>query len=176
MKTLSFCAVLLFSMFTYNTSFAQVKNDTIKVWGNCGMCKTNIEKAAKSAGASTANWNEETKALTFSYALDKTSDLKIQQAIARSGYDTEDFTGDNKAYQKLHACCQYERKEAGATTDKKCCKDGATCKHGDKASCNMDKAACSKNESCKHDGNNTSCKDMACCKDKTCCGKTMAEN
>ena len=62
MKTLSIYAVILFSIFSFNLSYAQsVKNDTIKVWGNCGMCKTKIEKAAKAAGASTANWNEETK-------------------------------------------------------------------------------------------------------------------
>ncbi len=176
MKTLSFCAVLLFSIFSFNTSNAQVKKDTIKVWGNCGMCKTKIEKAARSAGAATASWSEETKELKVSYAVNKTSDVKIQQAIAKAGYDTEDITADNKAYSALHGCCQYERKETAATTEKKCCKDEATCKHADKAGCKMDKADCCKNETCKHDGNHSSCKEMAGCKDKSCCNKTTAEN
>ena len=55
MKTLSLFAAIMFSIFTINTSTAQsAKTETIKVWGNCGMCKTTIEKAAKSAGAKKA--------------------------------------------------------------------------------------------------------------------------
>ncbi len=114
MKTLNICAALLFSIFAINTSFAQtaVTKETIKVWGNCGMCKTTIEKAAKKAGATTANWNEESKELKVSYAANKTSSDKIQQGIAKSGYDTQDFTADDKVYNKLHGCCQYDRKTA----------------------------------------------------------------
>ena len=117
MKTLKIYAAILFSIFAINTSFAQsaVKKETIKVWGNCDMCKTNIEKAAKKAGATVANWNEESKELKVSYAATKTSSVKIQTAIAKSGYDTQDFTGDNNAYNKLHACCQYDRKSNSAT-------------------------------------------------------------
>jgi mercuric ion binding protein len=111
MKSLSIYAAILFSMFTTNL-FAQanVKKETIKVWGNCGMCKTKIEKAAKQAGAKTALWNEETKELKVSYVAKKTSNKKIQQAIVGVGYDTQDFTADDKVYNKLHGCCQYERK------------------------------------------------------------------
>ncbi len=111
MKSLSIYAAILFSMFTTNL-FAQtsVKKETIKVWGNCGMCKTTIEKVAKKAGAKTANWNEDTKQLALTYLPKKSSTQKIQKAIANTGYDTQDFTGDDKAYGKLHGCCQYERK------------------------------------------------------------------
>jgi transcription initiation factor IIE alpha subunit len=118
MKTLSIYAALLFSMFTVNYSSAQtpIQKETLKVWGNCSMCKTNIEKAAKKAGATAASWNEETKELKVSYAADKTSSQKIQQAIAKSGYDTQDFSANNNAYKKLPACCKYDRKEAVAKT------------------------------------------------------------
>jgi hypothetical protein len=111
MKSLSIYAAILFSMFTTNL-FAQtsVKKETIKVWGNCGMCQTTIEKAAKKAGAKTAKWNEDTKQLNVSYLPTKSSNQKIQQAIANTGYDTQDVKGDDKAYNKLHSCCQYERK------------------------------------------------------------------
>ena len=116
MKLLSICAVLLISIFSSNTIKAQSqKNDSLKVWGNCGMCKSKIEKAAKNAGATVANWNEDTKQLKVSYASNKTSSTKIQEAIAKAGYDTQDFTADDKVYEKLHSCCQYERK---AETDK----------------------------------------------------------
>jgi hypothetical protein len=44
--SLTFLAISIFS-------FAQAPT-TIKVAGNCGMCKKHIEKAAKDAGASVA--------------------------------------------------------------------------------------------------------------------------
>ena len=37
----------------------------LKVSGNCGMCKSSIEKAATSAGAKTANWDMDAKLLTL---------------------------------------------------------------------------------------------------------------
>ena len=119
MKSLSFIAVLFFSIFTTTTVSAQattatpaVKYETIKVWGNCGMCKETIEDAAKKAGATSADWNEESKELKVSYAVKKTSSEKIQKRIAKSGYDTKDFTANDKAYNALHGCCKYDRKEA----------------------------------------------------------------
>lgn len=114
MKSLKILAIIIGS-FIANPSIAQKKAGTaiaqnIKVWGNCGMCKKTIEKAAKKAGAATANWNEETKVLKVSYNTNKSSGQKIQEAIANSGYDTEAVKASDAAYNKLHACCQYERK------------------------------------------------------------------
>ncbi len=119
MKIVSLYAVLLFSIFTINTSFAQtgLKKENIKVWGNCGMCKTNIEKAAKKGGATAATWNEETKILAVSYNTNKTSSEKIQTAIAKTGYDTESVSADTVAYTKLHGCCQYDRKTASVSVE-----------------------------------------------------------
>ncbi len=160
MKTLSLYAALLFSIFAINFSFAQtaVKKETIKVWGNCGMCKKTIEKAAKSAGATTASWNEDSKQLKVSYAVNKTSSSTIQQSIAKAGYDTQDLTADDIAYSKLMGCCQYERKGAvGANVkEKSCCtkKTGVAMK-------------CCDNDKCGKDAN--ACKGMSCCKDKACC-------
>ncbi len=115
MKTLSLFAAILFSIFSISTSIAQTaKTETIKVWGNCGMCKTTIEKAAKNAGAKTATWNEDSKELKVSYAVNKTSSAKIQEAIAKSGYDTQDVTAVTGAYDNLHGCCKYDRKEPAA--------------------------------------------------------------
>ena len=147
MKTLSLFAVILCSIFSFNTSFAQTaKTETIKVWGNCGMCKTTIEKAAKKGGAKTADWNEDSKELKVTYAVSKTSSAKIQGAIAKSGYDTQDFTAVKSAYDNLHGCCKYDRKSADVSDVKKCCTPGEKC------SMNAD-----------------DCKKMDCCKDKTCC-------
>jgi periplasmic mercuric ion binding protein len=111
MKTITAFVAILFSAFISNSAAAQTqKNETIKVWGNCGICKKKIERAAKGAGATTASWNEETKELKVSYAAEKTSNMKIQEAVAKVGYDTQDVTANDKAYHKLDACCQYDRK------------------------------------------------------------------
>jgi mercuric ion binding protein len=91
--------------------FAQSLTDTVKVWGNCGMCRQHIEKAAKKAGADKANWNMDTKILVVSYNAQKTSNDEIQKKIAAAGYDTEKYMADEKAYKKLDECCQYDRKK-----------------------------------------------------------------
>ena len=83
---------------------------TVKVWGNCGMCKKTIEKAAKLPGVAKADWNVKSHMLQLSYDSKMTSPEKVEQSIARAGYDTEHFTADQKAYDNLHECCQYERK------------------------------------------------------------------
>ncbi|MEJ7675625.1 MAG: heavy metal-associated domain-containing protein [Chitinophagaceae bacterium] len=108
MRTLNIYAALLFSIFAINISFAQstAKTETIKVSGNCSMCKNKIEKAAKTAGATSANWNEETNVLNFNYNSTISTSEKIQKAIASSGYDTQNFKADDKAYNKLMCMLQ----------------------------------------------------------------------
>ena len=82
---------------------------TFKVWGNCESCKARIEKAAKAAGASKADWSEETKMIQVSFNSSKTSTDKIQQKIAAAGHDTEKYRSLENAYNKLPGCCKYER-------------------------------------------------------------------
>lgn len=99
-------------------SFAQSQTDTIKVYGNCEMCKSKIEKAAKEAGANTAIWNDETKLMVVSYDAATTSNANIQNKIASVGYDTQDVKADDNAYKHLDKCCQYKRK-ASSEAEKK---------------------------------------------------------
>ncbi len=80
------------------------------VWGNCGMCKETIEKSLKIPGVKKADWHIESKVLTVSLDTALVNLQTVQQAIASVGYDNVTYTGDNAAYAKLHACCQYERK------------------------------------------------------------------
>jgi copper chaperone CopZ len=80
----------------------------LKVAGNCGMCKSSIEKAAKSAGAKTASWDMDAKLLTLIFD-GKTNLDKIETAIAAVGYDTEHKTATKASYDALHECCKYER-------------------------------------------------------------------
>lgn len=104
-KSFSFIAIFL------SLSFFATAQDTktIKVSGNCGMCKSRIEKAAKDAGATSADWSTETKVLTVQFNNATVDIAKIQQAIATAGHDTEDVKATDKAYEKLPSCCKYER-------------------------------------------------------------------
>ena len=80
------------------------------VWGNCGMCKETIENASKIPGVNKADWNIESKVMTVSIDTALGNLQTVQQAIASAGYDNATYKGDNDAYAKLHACCQYERR------------------------------------------------------------------
>ena len=90
----------------------------LKVSGNCGMCKSSIEKAAKTAGATTANWDMDAKILTLMFD-GKTNLDKIETAIAAIGYDTEHKTATKATYDALHECCKYEREVKQDTVIKK---------------------------------------------------------
>lgn len=91
---------------------SEVKKDTVKVWGNCDMCKKTIEKAANSVeGVSKAKWDVKKKILTVSYDADATSMDAIEKKVASVGYDTRNYTAEKKVYESLHSCCQYDRPE-----------------------------------------------------------------
>ncbi len=161
------------SLFLCTALFAQ-KKDTVKVWGNCGMCKKTIETAAKSSGATEADWNTETKILAVSYNSGKTNLVKIEQAVAASGYDTKNFTAPEEAYNKLPSCCQYDRKAVVVMAASKsltpkeddCCADDKGAKTMD---CCKD-GKCSMSDCCK-DGKCVKGKDgktADCCKDGKC--------
>jgi mercuric ion binding protein len=120
MKSIKTFFIILFAAVAVNASAqtSTLKKDTLQVSGNCGMCKSTIEKAAKSAGATFALWNEETKNLVVKYSAGKTDTKKIQEAVAKSGYDTQLFTATDEAYNKLHGCCKYERTKTDSTLKK----------------------------------------------------------
>lgn len=99
------------------TGFAQseglVKTETVefKVYGNCGMCKTRIEKALKVDGVESATWDKDTKMAKVVFNSDKISVDKLHQLVAEVGHDTEMVKAEDKTYDKLHGCCKYEREE-----------------------------------------------------------------
>lgn len=80
------------------------------VRGNCGSCKARIEKAAKEAGAISANWDAETQKVKLDFDPAKTSADLILKRIADVGHDNEKFTASDDVYKKLPDCCLYDRK------------------------------------------------------------------
>jgi periplasmic mercuric ion binding protein len=120
MKTLKLlCVAILLALISSsvyaqsqeNKTAAATKTESYKVWGNCEMCKTRIEKAAKIDGVAKADWNEKTQMLALVYNPSKVNSDDVLKKIAAAGHDTEKFKGDDKAYSKLPACCKYERKK-----------------------------------------------------------------
>ncbi|MCD6091015.1 MAG: heavy-metal-associated domain-containing protein [Bacteroidales bacterium] len=106
-KVLSLVSVLFFSTMSL---FAQDKAEKIKVYGNCGMCETRIEKAVNAIdGVSAADWNKETKMLKVSFDESKTDIHKVHMAVAKVGHDTKKYKADDSVYNKLPSCCLYER-------------------------------------------------------------------
>ncbi|MBY0426482.1 MAG: cation transporter [Cytophagales bacterium] len=112
LKSISIIAILVLASLTQLQ--AQDKNTIatakFKVWGNCEMCKKTIEGSLDTKGVKSANWNIETKIIEVVYQPAKISEDKLHDLIAASGYDTEKKTANDKAYQSLPGCCQYERK------------------------------------------------------------------
>ena len=114
MKNLKFILPALLLAFFATSASAQkaTMTETFKVLGNCGMCQKTIQKAALDAGAKTAAWDMEAHSLTVTFKGSKTSVDKIQEAVAKSGYDTPKFKATEADYNGLHACCQYDRSES----------------------------------------------------------------
>ncbi|MEI2758221.1 MAG: cation transporter [Bacteroidia bacterium] len=122
MHTLFKFSVLLLSIVFFNiSSYAQEsKTDTIKVFGNCNMCKEKIEGSLKEKDGITAkNWDKKTKLLVVTYDAAKISKEQIGQKIADVGYDNQYATATEKAYKKLHSCCQYDRPKQPAGDENK---------------------------------------------------------
>ena len=96
---------------TLTTVTAQTeKKETFKVAGNCGMCETRIEKAAKSVdGVLSADWDKETKMIDVKFNSDKAKIHKVHMAIATAGHDTKMHKASDEVYDKLPGCCKYER-------------------------------------------------------------------
>jgi periplasmic mercuric ion binding protein len=88
-----------------------LKTASFMVYGNCDLCKSRIEKAAKIDGVSKADWNKETKLITLAYTPSKVTSDDVQKKIATAGHDTEKFKADDKAYSALPECCHYDRKK-----------------------------------------------------------------
>ena len=123
MKTIKIMYAILFAFVTSLSVNAQsdksertigIKTQSIKVFGECGMCKKRIENAAgRVEGIKSVNWNEDTKILTIKYSVFKTEAAEnVQKAIASVGYDTEKYTAADNTYNALPDCCRYKRKQA----------------------------------------------------------------
>lgn len=94
---------------TINAQIKNSKTETVKIYGNCGMCETKIEKAGTIKKVATVDWNQETQMATLTYDATKTNQDEILKRIALAGYDSDKFLAPDDVYNNLHGCCQYDR-------------------------------------------------------------------
>lgn len=112
MKSIFSVGMLIIVLLLTLNSFAQVKNaatEQVKIYGNCGTCKTAIEKAGNLKNTASVDWNADTKMATLIYNSKKTTRDEILKRIALAGYDSEQFLAPDDVYGKLQTCCQYTR-------------------------------------------------------------------
>ncbi|MBC6489625.1 DUF3347 domain-containing protein [Flavihumibacter stibioxidans] len=102
-------SVGLFSITPCQSQIKNAKSETIKVYGNCDMCKSKIEKAGTEKGISKTVWDEKTDMATISYNSKKTSTDAVLKKIALAGYDSDNFLAPDGAYNVLPGCCKYDR-------------------------------------------------------------------
>lgn len=107
--------VLVMTFFGFTLQAQEVRNKNAKVEfhvsGNCEMCKKRVEKAALGvSGVKSADWHMDSGTLNLIVNEQKTDVPTIQKAVAKAGHDTDDFKALKEDYDKLHTCCQYERK------------------------------------------------------------------
>ena len=100
---------LLLSAVACNAQIKNAKTETVKIYGNCEMCETTIEKAGNLKKVAKVDWNKDTKMATITYDTKKTNQDEILKRIALAGYDSDKFLAPDNTYAKLAGCCQYER-------------------------------------------------------------------
>lgn len=123
MKSLKKTVIAITLLLSIVVSNAQIKNaqiETVKIFGNCEMCKTTIEKAGSFKKIANIDWNKDTKIASLTYDTKKTNQDEILKRIALAGYDSEKFLAPDAVYSKLPECCQYDREaKVAVKTDKK---------------------------------------------------------
>ncbi len=107
--------IVLFIGIIIGTSvMAQSKNvveTQFFVDGKCEMCEKRIENILDTKGIINADWDLETKQCKVVFRKDKITEDEIHKLLSNGGHDTQKMKASDDAYNKLHHCCKYERKE-----------------------------------------------------------------
>jgi cation transport ATPase len=112
MKNIKFILIACFFMLFTNLQAQEVQKSkyekvSVQTSAVCGQCKERLEKnMAFEKGVKSVSLDDETKVLTIEYRIGKTDKEKLKKAITKIGYDADDLPADQKAHDKLPACCQ----------------------------------------------------------------------
>ncbi len=100
---------LLLALTACNAQIKDAKTETVKIYGNCEMCKATIEKAANRKKVAQVEWDKNTKLAILTFDATKTNTNDILKRIALAGYDSDQFLAPDATYAQLPECCQYDR-------------------------------------------------------------------
>ncbi len=118
MRTI-FNYLIVLSIVTSTTSgYGQIKNtktESVKIFGNCDMCKMSIENAGNLKNVADVSWNKDSKMAVISFDSKKTNRDEILKRIALAGYDSNEYLAPDSAYAQLAGCCKYERQNKQPT-------------------------------------------------------------
>jgi hypothetical protein len=90
---------------------SKVAEATFKASGNCGQCKTRIEKALRIKEVKFATWDRTSKLVTVAYISSAISLDSLQHRVAAVGHDTEKYTAPAEVYSALPECCRYRQSD-----------------------------------------------------------------
>ena len=107
-KNIMLATFILLSI-AVNSQIKNAKTETVKIYGNCGMCETKIENAGNIKKVAKVDWDQDSKMATLTYDTTKTNPDEILKRIALAGYDSDKFLAPDDVYDNLHGCCQYDR-------------------------------------------------------------------
>lgn len=108
-NTLCVALSLLATFTACRTPLKNVKTESVKIYGNCNICKKTIEAAGYDKKDSRIEWNTDTKMAVLTYDSIHTNADAILKKIALAGYDSDKYLAPDEAYAMLAKCCQYER-------------------------------------------------------------------
>ena len=109
---------LLFLFFISFTVNAQDTIISIRVFGNCEMCKERIEEAAKGKGIKKAEWHIASGYLKLTVEPAFKGIEKLHQRISDAGHDTELKKAKDVIYADLPQCCKYRDGSMGELLNK----------------------------------------------------------
>lgn len=110
MKALALVFALLCAAIPASAQNTAVADTSFRVSGNCGMCKSRIEKALTLKEVKYAKWDKSTKMVRISYSRTAITVDSLQHRIALAGHDTERYRAPDSVYAELPGCCLYRDK------------------------------------------------------------------
>ncbi len=112
MKSIGNLLMAITLLLSFNACNAQLNNsktESVKIYGNCEMCESTIEKAGNVKKIAKVDWDKETQMATFTYDSEKTNRNEILKRIALAGFDSDEYLAPDDVYASLPDCCQYDR-------------------------------------------------------------------
>lgn len=86
------------------SKFEKVEIQTSAV---CGQCKERLEKnLAFEKGVRSVSLDDKTKIITIEFRTGRNTKERLKKAITKIGYDADEMPADQKAHDRLPACCQ----------------------------------------------------------------------